>query len=199
MRTSLYLSSIPLILLCSIFCLAQASAQFDRGTWYIGANTSITDLSGSFHATPEAHQPDLRNIVVNLEPSVGLFILNRLMLSVNADFSYADLRSSEDWRMTANAYSIGPALTYYFGHGWFRPYISAGTSFGALYSQVRTSVENTNEEFKLVDFHGKAGLGIFLTDKMSINGGLQFHHLSFSESKPSANRVSVFVGLGIHL
>jgi hypothetical protein len=199
MRNSIYFKTILLILLCFVFFLPLASAQFDSGTWYFGANTAVANLTGSFHSTSEGHEPDIRNIVINLEPSVGLFIINRLLLSVNADFSYADLRSSDDWKMTANAYTIGPAVTYYIGHGWFRPYVSAGTSFGTLFSKIRTSVENSNEQFDLVDFQGKAGLGIFPTENFSVNTGLRFHHLTYSESKPSANNISVFVGIGIYL
>lgn len=199
MQTFFHLKLIYLTLLFFVFCLPLANAQFDGGTWYFGANTSIVNLTGSFHSTTEGHEPDIRNIVINLEPSVGVFIINRLLLSVNADFRYADLRSSDDWKMTANAYSIGPALTFYIGHGWFRPYVSAGTSFGMLTSKIRGSLENSDEKFSLVDYQGKAGLAIFPTENFSVNTGFRFQRFTFSESKPSANNISVFVGIGFYL
>lgn len=185
-----------------IFFLAflnTAIAQFDRGTWYIGANSTVTNLTESFYGTPEGVQADIRNFAINLEPSVGIFIVNRLLLSVQADFSYADIRSSDDWRMTANAYSVGPAVSYHLGHGWFRPFVGLGTSFGNLYSEIRAVSETTDEKFSLVDVYGKAGLGIFFTDRFSVKGGFNLNHISFSESRPSLNLASVFVGVGFHL
>jgi hypothetical protein len=176
-----------------------AIAQFDRGTWYIGANSTVTNLTESFYTTPDGVQADVRNFVVNLEPSVGIFIANRLLLSVKAEFSYADLRSSDDWRMTANAYSIGPAVSYHLGHGWFRPFVGLGTSFGNLYSEIRAASETTDEKFSLVDVYGQAGLGIFFTDRFAITGGFDLNHINFSEGRPSVNVVSVFVGVGFHL
>ncbi len=182
-----------------LFFFETAIAQFDRGTWYIGANSTIANLTESFYNTPEGVKADVRNFVINLEPSVGIFVANRLLLSVKADFSYADLRSSEDWRMTANAYSIGPAVSYHLGHNWFRPFVGLGTSFGNLYSEVRSASESTDEKFRLVDVNGQAGLGIFLTDRFAITGGFNLNHISFSESRPSVNVFSIFVGVGFHL
>lgn len=168
---------ITLVFAC--FCLAS-KAQVEKGTKLIGGALSL-DLA--FDDDDEADD-------FLLNPSYGVFIVDRIALGGNLRIAY-----DKKGETGQTDISLGPfARLYILGNAQLRMMIDART--GYLYSVSKVGdVSSTDHGFQ---FFGGPGLSYFLNDNVSLDAVLGYNYRTFGADANSSN-LRLVAGLQIYL
>ena len=128
-----------------VFFLSSLSAQTERADWLVGGQLALNTVENSSTFV--------------FSPNAGYFVLNGLALgaSLNVEFS-------KSGNTSANQYSIGPFARWYFGRGFWRPFLNAGAGFASKRTTIGP-ISGSNNGFNWLL---GGGLAWFVTDNSAL-------------------------------
>ena len=167
------------ILLCY-----TANAQITKGNWMVGGSgnfsSTVAESKSSNFPTSES-----KGMSVNLSPTFGYFVADKLALGVSPVFGYSKI----DGANNNTSYGAGPFIRYYL----LKPekLINILTHISYYYGSSGTSTSNN------INF--KTGPAIFLNSSVALELTLEYA-IGQNKSDFSTSTFKVFnVGLGLQI
>lgn len=186
-------------------------AQTEKGRFTIGAQ--IANLTYQ-------NQNGGRTISASINPSIGYFVADGLVVGSGIPVSIANGKSTNDNsynQFKSNSFAIGlaPFVRYYFGRNKFKPYLGVAYSYSKL-----TTNSSHNDQTGPYSYEGKGkatsfiptiGLAYFVSPNLGLTIGLNYNWnhqdqtLNYSTSTgPStvtgdSDTKSVSLGIGFQL
>ncbi len=198
-----------LLAVCCAFITTLSFAQTEQGKFFIGgsADLSFSSLKTQQEYDGEVEDDKVTQTQFSITPSVGYFIAQNLLLSIN--FQY---ESEEYGDNKANSLMVGPGIRYYFGSTNVKPFIQGDLMFGSLKSEY-------NYDFSGYGFGGSdsyestesamgydlgAGVAVFLNKHIAFDFGLGYASATLtsdedSKLKAKTSGVVFAAGISVHL
>lgn len=157
------------------FSGAIALAQPTKKAWMLGGNLGLT-----FNQLPDN---DISTRQLDLLPQVYRFVTDRLGVGVQSSFRYTSTSIDGQWNNSSLGYIVGPAARYYLGNSAFRPLgeVTFGMGRNNLVSKTLVGDQTITFRENLVNWSAGAGVGWFISPKVSLEGLLKFNQLNQKE------------------
>ncbi|HEY5751488.1 MAG TPA: outer membrane beta-barrel protein [Chryseolinea sp.] len=153
--------------------------QTDKGSFLLGGSIGFTHNSTTTYGTSGA-SIDSKSFMIDVQPSVSYFIIDRLAVGLTTPYSYSKIKSKSyqtELTATTKTYSVGPLVRYYFplGSEWaIFPEVSY--NYGWAWNDGLTDKSRT--------FQGGVGLVYFLNQSVGVEGKAfyQNQHTTYDEN-----------------
>lgn len=196
----------------------NAFSQIERGTLTFGGSI----YGNGYSETTNDDEPE-KFVLLGLNPSVGIFIIDNFELRLSPHFSYSKASQyilDTEAETVHSSISLGFEAIKYFGETSFKPFFGIGFHSGLDWSkQENVSLDYygnpflVNRNSKTINTLGSVDLGIayFLNKYISINTSIDYAYLISNktlelegldfdiESKTKKSSIYFRVGFGILL
>jgi hypothetical protein len=175
--------SILLFFIAFIF-YNDAHSQITHGNWLVGG-------SGEFHKQREDLQgSNIRGLSISAAPDIGYFIIDKLGVGVNGDFSYITIKARGQYISKSTILGIGPFVRYYF--------LPSDNRIN-IFSQAAYEYTTDFHSHYQNDLYFSAGPVIFFNSSVGLE--LAAKYSTLKSTMPIANAKTIFFAIGfqIHL
>ncbi|MFM2226158.1 MAG: hypothetical protein RJA07_2360 [Bacteroidota bacterium] len=160
--------------MCSITTFAQ---QTDRSKVLAGGifNMNFSDSKSTTNFSSGASNSSLRisKSDLTLTPNIGIFLFKNFAMGLKLRTELTQLKDSIK---SSNAnFNVGPFVRYYFNLKKFAPLVELGYGIGNIKT---TSAGITTNNFKGSVLTVGGGLAFFLTERIGIEGILNYERIS---------------------
>jgi outer membrane protein len=174
------------IILVSVFIMSL-SAQTDAGKIMIGGSSSLSSLFSTYKWKTDDDKGTLgTEISLNLTPQFGYFIINGLAVGIQLQTSFTQNKDDDTKDKSSTLTLAGaPFVRYYVGSGKLKPYVHAAVGVGITKDKdIPSDGDTTEDNYKIFNYQGKVGVGIFFNDHVSLDLGIGY---SSGSTKPKEN------------
>lgn len=170
-----------------LFAGTVSQAQITKGNWMMGGSGNF--VTSSYKSTTNTGSSiEGKSSGVNLSPTFGYFVADKLVLGISPGFSYSKTDGGND----QTSYGAGPFIRYYLLSTEKRLNILTHASY--YYGTGNTDTTANS-------FNFKAGPAIFLNSSVALEFTLNYdiNQIKFTSDKSTFRSFSVGVGFQIHL
>lgn len=164
-----------------------SDAQMTKGDWVISGNTGLgfnnttTTVKGGGY--PEDN-PKVNKF--NVTPSVGYFVIDKLAVGIDMDFSNMVTKYNKT-KLTTTSFAVMPTAAYYFANdSKFVPFLGAGIGYATVKDKGEMEVMGypVSSETKMdgLMWRVKGGLTYMATQSLGINLGISYDQFSSKET-----------------
>lgn len=140
MRTILFFATALLAL-----GIGRLSAQTEKADWLVGGQLALNTVENTSSFV--------------FSPNAGYFALNGVALGATLNVNL-----SKAGNITSTQYSLGPFARWYFGRGFWRPFLNAGAGFATERVKIGSASSSANGFNWLLG----GGLAWFVTDNAAL-------------------------------
>ncbi len=146
----------------------------------------------------ELEEDKVKSLVFGLSLNGQYFVADQLSIGLVGNFSSGSStyieEGEEDYKTSSTILLFGPELRYYFDTGEKTKFwLKGGASFGSVSSKYDGE---SNDPISLSQFGGGAGISIFPAANISIDFGLGYNVLTFSDKSDSGDK-SEYINSGL--
>ncbi len=198
MKTKVFILGVLLMLSSASF------SQTEKGTFLVSGRTSlefarsVTNFSYDGQSIPQANS-DINSF--RLFSDLGYFVANNFVAGVSVNYSLSTSFPSSGEKVKAGEFIIMPTLIYYIPlESSLRPFIQVGGG----YANATEEAGGDKQNFSGVGYGAGAGLAWFVSEKLSIDLGIQWAgtKLKYSEDsdvKLSGDSLGAAIGFSLYL
>lgn len=157
------------------FCILFVQGQTDEGDWMVG---------GGFRLNTSDN-----NTVIALNPSAGAFLVHRLALGGNLQFSYSKAGS-----VKVTSFGVGPFVRYYFTDANVKPILHGFFNFLSEKTKL-PGVSSTNTG---INFFLGGGAAFFISEQVSIDALMGYDHTKIKDFDGSGG-FAMTIGFQVYL
>ncbi len=185
------------LLFAAAFALfATANAQTEKGSWVVGASSTLGFNSTSSKVKANGHSVDGPKVsTFTITPSAGYFVIDKLAVGLDLGYNSATTKFDGD-KYTASTFGIMPTGTYYFtDNKTVKPYLGAGVG----YASTKEKEGNYSVTVDGLAWKVKGGIAYFIATNTALDLGLGYTQFSNKENGVTTNVNNFGVNLGFSI
>jgi outer membrane protein len=194
------------IVVVSVLFVVNVMGQTEQGKVLIGGDTRLNFSSLSQKMENDDNSVEVGKAMnIEVYPQIGYFVTDGLALGAEIPIMYTTEEDINDIKQSTFSIALAPFLRYYIGVDKVRPYIHGSVGFGKTKYKLDYENGQTNDaNAGLFMYEIGGGLGIFLTDKVSLDFSIGYTSVAmnleeFYEEDVKQVTSGLGVGIGISI
>jgi hypothetical protein len=171
-----------------------SSAQTQKGKFLIeaGSNLSLTFANSSYDSG-NGQQQKSNSTQFAIQFGLGYFLFNNFAFGVEPMFTYYTNKDiSSGSKLTSTSYTVGPMVRYYIGTSKVKPLVQANA--GWTFGDSKFALLNSETKTTGLKYGGGVGVGIFISQSISLNGILDYQYTTTKTTDSNSNKTTQNIG-----
>jgi len=166
---------------------AWSNAQMTKGDWVISGNTGLGFNNTTTTVKGGGYSEDNPRVnKFNITPSVGYFVIDKLAVGIDLDFSNTVTKYNKT-KLTTTSFAVMPSAAYYFANNSkFVPFLGAGIGYATVKDKGEMDLMGypVSNETKMegLMWRVKGGVTYMATQSLGVNLGLSYDQFSSKET-----------------
>lgn len=175
-----------LFALCFAFFATLSFAQTEQGKVFIAGSSdlSFSSLKMGLEYDGEDMGDKVTQTQFSFAPSVGYFIVDNLVLSLNVQFESQKVEDS-----SSNSLLAGPGLRYYLGASKIKPFVQGDLMFGSTTSDSGDGDGDSKSTNSVSGYDLGAGVAVFFNQHVALDFGLGYAAATLTSDEDSKYKI----------